>query len=272
MRFHPRIHPVNYPLLRELAPDHPAARALQIHAEARDVCVGKEIDWPDLAIVGIDQVWWSEVESREYRFSWFAYMYISYDLFLDGWAESAPEATKSELDFLEELPKIRTLLDECDRAAHAAKNAVILPLLAKAKEFADALEFAVRFRIKSAPNHGSVTAGARPTKSHPGIHRFNYYLLRDLPSDHPAVQALNTHVAARQMCVSKQSNRPDSGIAPIDQVWLSKVDSQEHRFSTLVKDNIDFDLYLDGWVESAPEATEIERLFLESARDVRTTR
>ena len=172
-----------------------------------------------------------------------------------------PEATKSELDFLEELPKIRTLLDECDRAAHAAKNAVILPLLAKAKEFADALEFAVRFRIKDAPNHGSVTAGARPTKSHPGIHRFNYYLLRDLPSDHPAVQALNTHVAARQMCVSKQSNRPDSGIAPIDQVWLSKVDSQEHRFSTLVKDNIDFDLYLDGWVESVPEATEIERLF-----------
>ena len=176
-----------------------------------------------------------------------------------------PEVTKSELDFLEELPKIRTFLDECDRA-HAAKNAVILPLLAKAKEFADALEFAVRFRIKSAPNHGSVTAGARPTKSHPGIHRFNYYLLRDLPSDHPAVQALNTHVAARQMCVSKQSNRPDSGIAPIDQVWLSKVDSQEHRFSTLVKDNIDFDLYLDGWVESRRKQRKLSGLFWKCPR------
>ena len=74
MNFHPRIHPVNYPLLRKLPPDHPAVRALQVHAEARDSCVGKEVDFPSWGIKGIDQVFYSEVEHREYRFSTIAYL------------------------------------------------------------------------------------------------------------------------------------------------------------------------------------------------------
>jgi len=149
MKYHPRIHPVNYSLLRELPADHPAVRALQIHAEARDVCVGKEIDWPHLKIVGIDQKWFSDVNMKETRFSSFAYQYISYDLFLDGWVESAPEATEAELGFLEELPKMKILLDECEREAHAENNAAILPLIAKAREFIDAMENAILFRFKS---------------------------------------------------------------------------------------------------------------------------
>jgi hypothetical protein len=148
MKFHPRIHPVNYSLLRTLPEDHPAVRALQMHAEARDVCVGKEIDWPHLGIVGIDQAWFSDLAFREQRFSSFAYEYISYDLFLDGWVESAPEATEAELGFLEDVPKKRTLLDECEQAALAEQNAAILPLIAKAREFVDALEKAILYRFK----------------------------------------------------------------------------------------------------------------------------
>lgn len=152
MNSHPRIHPVNFSLLRSLPPDHPAVKALHVHAEACDVCVGKEIDWPHLGIVGIDQVWWSNVDFREKRFSSFAYEYISYDLFLDGWVESTPEPTEAELGFLEDVPKMRTLLAECQKAAHEEKNYAILPLVTKASEFVDALEHAIQFRIKSLPN------------------------------------------------------------------------------------------------------------------------
>lgn len=148
MAFHPRIHPVNYSLLRELPADHPAVRALQVHAEACDMCVGKEIDWPHLQNVAIDQVWFSDHELRECRFSAFAYQYISYDLLLDGWVESAPEATKVELGFLGNVAKTRTLLDECEQAAREEQNRDIAPLIAKAREFIDSLERAILFRFE----------------------------------------------------------------------------------------------------------------------------
>lgn len=148
MKHHPRIHPVNYSLLRELSADHPAVRALQVHAEARDMCVGKEIDWPQDGIVGIDQVWWSDIDFKEKRFSSFAYQFISYDLYLDGWVEAAPEATEYELHFLDELPQLRQLLKECENAARSEKNDVMLPLIAKAGEFFDAFEAAIKFRFE----------------------------------------------------------------------------------------------------------------------------
>ena len=149
MKYHPRIHPANYSLLRQLPADHPAVRALQIHAEACDVCVGKDIDWAHLGTLGIDQTWFSDVDHREHRFSDFAYRYISYDLFLDGWVESAPEATEAELGLLKRMPKLRTLLEECEREARADDNAAILPLVAKAREFVDAVEHAILFRFSS---------------------------------------------------------------------------------------------------------------------------
>ncbi len=149
VRFHPRIHPVNYSLLRELPVDHPAVKALQIHAEACDICVGKEIDWPDKGIVGVDQVWWSDLDFREKRFSSFAYQHISYDLFLDGWVESAPEPTEAELGVLEDVPTMRSLLEECERAARDERNTAMLPLISKAKEFVDAIESAILYRFES---------------------------------------------------------------------------------------------------------------------------
>jgi hypothetical protein len=149
MKFHPRIHPVNYSLLRELPADHPAVRALQIHAEARDICVGKEIEWPHSGVLPVEQKWWSDLDFREHYFSAFAYQYISYDLFLDGWVESAPEPTEAELGYLEDVPKTRILLDECERAARDENTVEILPLISKAREFVDALERAILYRFES---------------------------------------------------------------------------------------------------------------------------
>jgi hypothetical protein len=154
MKYHPRIHPVNYSLLRELPEDHPAVHALQVHAEARDVCVGKEIDWPHLGIVGIDQTWFSDVQRRVSRFSGFAYQYISYDLFLDGWGESTPEATEAESGFLEDVPTMRILLDECEYAAREEKNTQILPLIAKAREFVNSVEDAIKYRLRTLSRGG----------------------------------------------------------------------------------------------------------------------
>jgi hypothetical protein len=148
MKPHPRIYPANYTFLRELPVNHPAVRALQIHAEASDICVGKEIDWPNIGIVGTDQVWFSDVDFKEWRFSGFAYQFISYDLILDGWIESAPEATEAELGFIEEAPKMRMLLDECEQAAREEKNSAILPLVEKTREFVNALEEAIVFRAR----------------------------------------------------------------------------------------------------------------------------
>lgn len=145
---HPRIYPLNYQLLRELPLDHPAVRALQVHAEASDTCVGKEIDWPKLDIVGVDQAWLSDAYSKDWRFSDFAYQFISYDLVLDGWIESAPEATEAELGFMEEVPKMRTLLNECENASREEGNASIYPLIAKAQEFINAMEAAILLRAK----------------------------------------------------------------------------------------------------------------------------
>jgi hypothetical protein len=113
------------------------------------MCVGKEIDWPHRRIGGIDQSWSSAVDSRQHRFSTFAYQYISYDLFLDGWVESAPEPTDSELGFLEDVPRMRALLRECEEAARVEQNTQILPLIGKAKDFIDTLERAILFRFES---------------------------------------------------------------------------------------------------------------------------
>jgi hypothetical protein len=113
--FHPRIHPLNYPLLKKLRPDQPAARALQVQAEARDVCVGKEIEWPQLGNRAIDQEWYSTIDQRTWQFSGFAYCFISFALVLDGWFnEPHDQLGPFEADFLHELPRLRELLDECE--------------------------------------------------------------------------------------------------------------------------------------------------------------
>lgn len=276
MTYHPRIHPVNYPLLGKLPTEHPAVRALQAHAEADEVCVGKEINWPNLGIKGVDQAWFSTLNHRETRFSSFAYQYISYDLFLDGWVESVDGATQSELSFLNEVPQLKILLHECEGAARAEQNLDILPLVAKARQFLDALEHAILYRFETVGIRyerglsNPAPVECRPPEGfHKSIHPFNYSLLRELPPDHPAVRALQIHAAAREACVRTEIRLPRSGVVSIDQLWSSDLTGREERFSSFASRYLDYELLLDGWVESASQATETEIGFLDDATKMR---
>lgn len=146
---HPRISPRNYPILK-LSEEHPARRALQVHAEACDMCVGKEIAWADKPwIKPIEQEWYSETDQKVWWFSSLAYMYLSYELEMHGWLNLSPEPLGIELKFLfEEAPKLRVLLSECEAASRAEGNDRILPLIEKTREFVDAYEEAILFRFE----------------------------------------------------------------------------------------------------------------------------
>ena len=147
--YHPRIYPANYPLLDRYGEKHPAVRALQLHGEACDFCVGKEIYWPQFKNEPVDQLWFSATRHKEQSFSAFAYEFLSYDLVLDGWLDLPPQPTASETTFLVKgLPLMRRLLNECQEAASVDGNTRILPLIQKAVEFVNTYEDAliVRFR------------------------------------------------------------------------------------------------------------------------------
>jgi hypothetical protein len=227
--------------------------------------------------VGIDQVWFSDVDQRERRFSDFAYQHISYDLFLEGWVESVPRATKEEISFLKKVPMVRELLRECLRAAQAAKNSDMVPLIAKANEFVDALERAILFRFETAEIDPATGQPRKQRSFMPEsssrldrrIHPLNYSLLRELPEDHPAVVALKAHADAREACAAAGIGASDPAVPVVDQEWISDIDGSEHTFSSIAKDSICHNLFLDGWVERDAEATEAEISFLDDAPRMR---
>lgn len=145
--YHPRIYPVNYEIIDRYGTDHPATRVLQVHAEARDKCVGKEIEWPQLGNQAIEQSWFSLSRQKVQTLSAFAYEFLSYDLILDGWLEMGLEPTETELGFFDDERAMRLLLEECEDAALEEGNIEILPLITKAREFLDAYRAAILFRF-----------------------------------------------------------------------------------------------------------------------------
>jgi hypothetical protein len=147
-KYHPRIHPRNAPVLARYPGEHSAVRVLQVQAEARDICVGKEIEWPQLGNRAIDQEWFSAIDLRKWSFSSFAYCFISFDFLNYGWlAGERSELQPFEFEFLHELPRLRGLLDECEAAAELEENSAVLPLIAKAREFFDAFEQSIVARL-----------------------------------------------------------------------------------------------------------------------------
>lgn len=147
--YHPRISRANLAILLRYEADHPAVHALQIHAEACDICVGKEIEWAQLGNRAIDQTWFSRVRLKNYQFSSFAYEFLSYDLTLDGWLVMPLEPTEAELNHLEDDdPLMRALLTECEEAALDDGNEEILPLISKAWEFLTIYKKALLYRFK----------------------------------------------------------------------------------------------------------------------------
>lgn len=141
-----KIHPENKPLL-DLPDSHPARIALKAHLEARIECVGREIPWPDMIEEPIEQTWFSQIDQRKWTFSGFAYSFISFDLVLDGWLRRAKSTYPFEAEFIEELPRLRGLLAECEQAAREAGNRRVIPLIEKTRRFFDAYEESIRARV-----------------------------------------------------------------------------------------------------------------------------
>jgi hypothetical protein len=142
-----QIHKKNARLM--LLPEaHPARRVLVAHAECRRDCVGRELSWPGLDQVSIDQEWQAVATQGRWTFSGLAYAFVSFELILHGWLEHPPTIAPDEAGFLEKSPLIRALLAECKSAAQKCRNEPILPLIEQVGNFVDIWENSVRCRLR----------------------------------------------------------------------------------------------------------------------------
>jgi hypothetical protein len=119
-----RLIALNQPILR-LEDSHPAKRFLCAFAECLGNCGGCEAGLYD---VPIDQEWTSATDGKAWKFSAFVYTCLAFDLQLDGFITSATRWTRSERWALENLPRFRSLIHECARAAEQAANTDCLEL------------------------------------------------------------------------------------------------------------------------------------------------
>lgn len=141
------VYRINQRLL-QLPLEHPAIKFLRAFVACRDNCVGKEISWPKLGLVGVDQAWYSESERRMWRFSEFAYVFISFDVELDGWLNNPSTLTFSEKGTLRTLPRLRRLLSECESATSADNNKDVLEMVHEVQDLLDLWEECIRYRAQ----------------------------------------------------------------------------------------------------------------------------
>jgi hypothetical protein len=127
-----RAHPKNDPLAA-LPESHPARQALICHAECRRDCVGREIAWIGPEADAFDQSWESVLLGREFRFSSFAYCFVSIDLVLEEWLSHPAFVTDDERHGLAALPLQNVLLDECEKAARQEQNTRVLLCVEKVR-------------------------------------------------------------------------------------------------------------------------------------------
>jgi hypothetical protein len=121
-----KVYELNRPLF-ELPPTHPARKFLDAFIGCRTICVGREL--PSADGTPIEQEWISRIDGNEWRFSKFAYTFLSFDIQLDGWLTGAPKRTESEIEMLRALPMMRALIAECRSAAEETRNDTIMPLV-----------------------------------------------------------------------------------------------------------------------------------------------
>lgn len=114
------VRRLNRPLFN-LPLEHPARRFLESFIACRKHCVGTEL-WD------VDQLWYSQSNSRQMSFSGFAYKYLSFDIELDGWLTNAPELTDSERCYLDGIGQLEVLVQECLDAATKDQNAVVVEM------------------------------------------------------------------------------------------------------------------------------------------------
>src|SRR4051794_36196894 len=94
---------------------HPAKRFVEAFIDCRMSCAGRELDLGGQ--VPIDQAWTSATDGRVWTFSGFIYSFICFDIELDGFLQNVPNLTPSELAASKELPRLRTMMNECAEAA-----------------------------------------------------------------------------------------------------------------------------------------------------------
>jgi hypothetical protein len=139
-----RIHPKNNPLAA-LPESHPAKRLVIAHAECCRDCAGRDIPWRDRE--AIDQEWNSEIEGRRKTFSGFVYEHICFDLVLEPWLARPPVMTDYEKWIQGRLPRLRGLLDECERAAKADQNPKIIEMVNQVRGYLDLWDEAISRRM-----------------------------------------------------------------------------------------------------------------------------
>jgi hypothetical protein len=105
---------------------HPAKRFVEAFIDCRMNCAGRELDLGGQ--VPIDQTWKSAWDDRVWTFSGFIYAFICFDIELDGFLQNAASLTPSEIGAAEELPRLKSMMNECAEAARQSGNSEILEL------------------------------------------------------------------------------------------------------------------------------------------------
>ena len=120
-----RLKTINQPIM-SLDAAHPAKRFLCAFDQCLSDCGGCELD---LYETPIEQEWTSASDGKVWKFSSFVYMYLAFDIRLDGFITSAPHLTESEKWAIQQLPRYHALMDECAHAAEQSGNTDCLELV-----------------------------------------------------------------------------------------------------------------------------------------------
>ena len=112
------------PCVLALDDSHPAKRLLSAFIECRSNCVGLELDPEE----SFDQEWESFTDGRFWTFSGFAYAFLSLDIALDDFHQRVPCLAEAESNWPWDLPRLKSLMNECAHAARQSGNAEILEL------------------------------------------------------------------------------------------------------------------------------------------------
>jgi hypothetical protein len=134
--------------LATLDDSHPAKQVLILHAVCRRDCSGREIPWLDREDEAFDQEWMSCIDKRLWTFSGFIYSYVCFNLVLNEWINRPKFITPDEHYVLTNIPRLRSLLNECLAAAQAENNTRIIAILPKATAFIDEWECSILHRLK----------------------------------------------------------------------------------------------------------------------------
>jgi hypothetical protein len=129
--------------LAALLDSHPAKRLIIAHAECCRDCAGREIPWPGRE--AIDQEWDSEIAGRRTTFSDFMYEHLCFDLVLEPWLERLSDC---QVMLRDRLPRMRGLLDECQRAATIDQNHKIIDMVNQVRAYLDLWDETINRRIR----------------------------------------------------------------------------------------------------------------------------